>query len=350
MAQLRRALIIAPDEFPGEWDAYVAACHELNLEPNGDCYLVCRVSTATGWRTLLTLDLGLLQDTEKADTPDQAGLPSMGRFKESAPGTGTGFRGGRVRQSLNPAAPGEMPPPGRLRQPLVHPRESPFLPWQGPNPFGGFCRSEGSGSRTAGQPDRPVVELVLDRYGAMLKSAAVWNAGAGELGIAGGAVEAHVREAFADTAVEAVIGKLWPLHAASPALVDFDTAFMVLHGVLEPQTLLLKMINVAARVAATHAGMGVVAPLVGKFAEQLCEQYIRPPGETSLAGVLDAVDIDLYAAAGELPDCVALRDVTVELTSHGIEKLFKARFGVDTPGPEVGPGPPPQGPAGLSPI
>lgn len=186
----------------------------------------------------------------------------------------------------------------------------------------------------AGLPDRPVVQLVLDLDRATLKGVAVWNPNPGtgqpgQLGIATAreeAVETAVREAFADMAAEAIVGKLWPPHAAPPALADFDTASMALKGVLEPQTLLLKMINVAARVAAAHAGLGVVAPLVGQFAEDLCKQYVRPP--TPLRGILYSVDIDLYAAAGKLPNCAALRKLTLEETSHGIEKLFTARFGV----------------------
>ena len=50
MAQARKALIIAPDDVPGEYGDYGAACQALNLEPNGHCYVVCRVSTAAGPR------------------------------------------------------------------------------------------------------------------------------------------------------------------------------------------------------------------------------------------------------------------------------------------------------------
>ena len=87
MAHARKALIIAPDDVPGEYGNYAAACQALNLEPNEQhCYVVCRVSTATGPRTLLTVDLDLLQDTEKAGTSDQASLLSAGRSKETASG------------------------------------------------------------------------------------------------------------------------------------------------------------------------------------------------------------------------------------------------------------------------
>lgn len=325
MTQARRALIIAPDDFPlGEYDDYGAACQALNLEPNGHCYVVCRVSTAAGPRTLLTVDLGLLQGAEKADTPDQASLLNAGRSKETAPWTGAGSGRGSAR-------PCPVPPEFPLREPSAA-----SGPGQEPNPFGDFCRQERSRGRTAGQPDHPVVQVVLDLDRATLKGVAVWNPRTEQLGIAWEAVEAAVREAFADTAAEDVVGKLWPPHAAPPALADFDTAFMVLKGVLEPQTLLLKMVNVGARVAAAHAGLGAVAPLVGHFAEDLCKQYVRPPRERILEGILCSVDIDLYAAAGKLNYCPALRELTLEETSHGIEKLFTAWSGMGTPGREPG--------------
>jgi hypothetical protein len=68
-----------------------------------------------------------------------------------------------------------------------------------------------------------------------------------------------------------------------------------------------------------------VAPLVGQFAEDLCKQYVRPP--TPLRGILYSVDIDLYAAAGKLPDCAALRKLTLEETSHGIENCSRPGSG-----------------------
>lgn len=88
MTQVRKALFIAPDDVPWEFDDHAAACQALNLEPNRHCYVVCRVSTAAGTRTLLTADLGLLQDTEKADKP-RSGQPAQRGPRPAAP---AGFR------------------------------------------------------------------------------------------------------------------------------------------------------------------------------------------------------------------------------------------------------------------
>jgi hypothetical protein len=338
MTQKRWALIIAPDDFPREYGSnYDAACRKLNLEPNRHSYVVCRVSTAAGERTLLTVDLDLLQDTEKAATPEQASLLGMSRPGVTA--FVTGPWGGR------------FPAPGFGSQDeVLHVIEAalgpqPSLPR---NQFGDFCREEPPGGRTAGHPDHPAVLLVLDLDRATLKGVAVWNPRTGQPGIAtaGEAVEAAVREAVADTAAEPIVGKLWPPHAAPPALADVDAALTALKGAVEPQKLLLKIINVAARIAAAHAGLGAVAPLVGHFAEDLCKQYVRPPRETILVDVLSSVDIDLYAAADKLPDCAVLRDLSVEETSHGIEKLLTAWFSADrdTPRPVVAfPAQPPPG-------
>ena len=194
MANALRALIIAPDDVPGDFGDYVAACQALKLEPNEHRYVVCLVSTAAGPRTLLTVDLDLLQDTEKAGTPDQTSLLGTSPSKETV---GTGAAGVEG------------------------------------NPFGDFCRRTDVGpppSRLVGEPpDRPVVELVLDLDRATLKGVAVWNAADEKFRVAT-PLDAAVRETFADTVAEAVVGELWPAHAASPALADFDTALMAVKG------------------------------------------------------------------------------------------------------------------------
>ena len=378
MTRAWRALIIAPDNFPGKYDDYVAACRELKLEPNGHCYLVCLISTADVTRTLLTVDLPLLPDIYEAGLRDQATLPGADRSTEIVSGTGPsdpgmhplwdlgGYRSGDQGlprhlpdpEKFGPGLPawGFVPPSRIIPAPPSTPPEPPEpvrrpdSPSQQQNPFEGFCEPA---SPYARQPNRPQVKLVLDLDRATLKGVAVWNP-PGKLVIAAkadDAVKAALREAFADTAAQVVIDRLWPPHAPPAGLADLDTAITVLQAGLEPQTLLLKMINAAARVAAVHAGFGVVAPLVGQFAEDLCKQFVRPPTPTDeiMVNVLSSIDIDLYAAANELANCAPLRELTVQETSLGLEKLFEARCGVDTPirGPK--PARPSQDPRGRGP-
>jgi hypothetical protein len=387
MTRAWRALIIAPDNFPSKYDDYVAACRELKLEPNGHCYLVCLVSTADVPRTLLTVDLALLPGIDEAGLPDQASLPSTDRSKETASGTGTpGPRGHRPRRGPpdprgpqpgqrpevsneeflrwlrqdayspegnsplwgHPALPSIPAPPPDPPEPVRRPAS----PMREQNPFDRFCGPASPYPQR--QPIVPHVQLVLDLDRATLKGVAVWNPNDGKLGIAAkadGAVKAALRETFADTAAQVFIDRLWPPHAPPAGLADLDTVITVLQAGLEPQTLLLKMISAVARVAAVHAGFGLVAPLVGQFAEDLCKQFVRPPTPTDevMVNVLSSIDIDLYAAAGKLADCAELRKLTVEEASLGIEKLFKAWFGVDPPGGDPDSGRPSPGPGGLSP-
>jgi hypothetical protein len=379
MTRAWRALIIAPDNFPDEYDDYVAACRALKLEPNGHCYLVCLISTADGPRTLLTVDFPLSPDIYEAGTPAQASLPGADRSTETASRAGPLYSGrhpfwDRGYRSGDQDLPGRGPDPeksGPAPSSWVRVRPSrtisalppeppepvlrPASPSQERNPFVGFCEP-------ASQPNRPLVQLVLDLDRAALKGVAVWNPTGKpheKLVIAAkadDAVKAALRETFADTAAQVVIDRLWPPHTPPAGLADLDTAITVLQAGLEPQTLLLKMIYAAARVAALHAGFGLAAPLVGQFAEDLCKQFVRPPTATDeiMVNVLSSIDIDLYAAAGKLADCAPLRELTVQETSLGIEKLFKARFGVDPPGRDPRPGGPspmpPPGPGGPSPM
>ena len=336
MTRAWRALIIAPDNFPDEYDDYVAACRKLKLEPNGHCYLVCLISTADVPRTLLTVDLPLSPDIYEAGTPAQASLPGADRSTEAASRAGPpdpgmhplwdvgGYRSGDQRlprhlpdpEKFGPGLPtwgvdlsspiSPAPPSTPLEPP--EPVRRPASPSRKRNPFVRFCEPA---SPYARQPNRPLVQLVLDLDRATLKGVAVWNPNGKpyeKLVIAAkadDAVKAALRETFADTAAQVVIDRLWPPHAPPAGLADLDTAITVLQAGLEPQTLLLKMINAAARVAAVHAGFGVAAPLVGQFAEDLCKQFVRPPTPTDeiMANVLSSIDIDLYAAAGKLADC-----------------------------------------------
>jgi hypothetical protein len=363
MTRAWRALIIAPDNFPGIYGDYDAACRELKLEPNGHCYLVCLDSTADEPRTLLIVDLPLLPDLYEAGLRDQATPPGADRSTEIVSGTGapepgrdrgpdpekprpefpyrpgTGDRKWLVDQAPDrprptrrvwppsiPAPPSTLPePPEPVRQ------QAP--PSQEPNPFVIFNQPASPYSR---RPNRPLVHLVLDLDRATLKGVAVWNPNDdGKLGIvakADEAVKAALRETFADPAAQVVIDRLWPPHAPPAGLADLDTAITVLQAGLEPQTLLLKMINAAARVAALHVGFGSLAPLVGQFAENLCGQFLRPPTPTDeMVNVLSGIDIDLYAAGRKLPDCAELRELTVQETSLGIEELFRARFAAPAP-------------------
>jgi hypothetical protein len=364
MEHARRALIIALDDVPEGYDDYETACRALKLEPNGHTYLVCVVSTAADPRTLLTVDLGLLSEISEAGTPGQGSSSGTDQPRQTASGTGAAdpgsglsldpYRGGVRRRVLPPS--GYPPVPHVEPRPFgypPHPAPPPVypdlpvqiarLPPQGqkPNQFRDFCRPRPAGPRgrlpsqpKARRPDEPHVLVRLDLDRATLKDAAVWNPRAGKFRAASkaeDAVIAALRETFADTSAQAAVDMLWPPRAPSPGLADFDTAIMALQAVLEPQTFLLKLINATARVAAVHAGLGVVAPLVGQFAEDLCRQYVRPRRD-SIMTILTCVDIDLYAKAGELPNCATLRQLTAEEASFGIEKLFSDWFEVETPG------------------
>lgn len=369
-----KALIIALDDVPGEYDDYETACRALKLEPNGHTYLVCLVSTAAGPRTLLTVDLGLLPEIGEAGTSGQASSSGTDRSKQTASGTGAlkprpfGYPPHRAPSPVDPGLPGQVPQvPPEGQKPSGH---VPQVPPEGqkPNQFRDFCslRPARPGGRLADQPqarrpDRPHVVLVLDLDRATLKGTAVWNPKTGQLGTvskAEDAVIAALRETLADTSAQAAVDKLWPVRAPSPGLADLDTAVTALQAVLEPQTLLLKMINATARIAAAHAGMALVAPWVGQFAENLCRPYVRTPRD-SIMTVLTCVDIDLYAAAGELPNSATLHQLTVEEASLGIEKLFSDWFEVETPGhdpgpaenrPVIPPDPGDPGPGGPSPV
>jgi hypothetical protein len=163
MAHARRALIIAPDDFPDEYDDYAAACRALKLEPNGHCYLVCLVTTAAGPRTVLTADLALLPDIYEAGTPDQASVPGTDRSKEAA------FRAGA------PSPFKDRPDRGLLQDP--YPPETQGEPHVG---LPGWGRHPEPSANPAPPPRRPEGEargpaLARVRFGVVRNPAATAN-------------------------------------------------------------------------------------------------------------------------------------------------------------------------------
>jgi hypothetical protein len=141
-----------------------------------------------------------------------------------------------------------------------------------------------------------------------------------------GRVEAAAREAVAEVLAEAFIGAIWPVSPSAGTLKDYESLFHAAEFVLEPETLLLKVINASARAAAHAAGLGILAPLVGQLAEDLCAPLLRPsPESRAAADMVKIVDIELYLEGGQLAECPALRELTVATVAAEIGKSLEFR-------------------------
>jgi hypothetical protein len=146
-----------------------------------------------------------------------------------------------------------------------------------------------------------------------------------------GEVDEAFRQTFAQVLAETFLGAIWPVPApGTEALQDYDTLSQAAEYVLEPETLLLKGINAAARAAAHAATFGLLAPLVGRLAENICAPLLRPSAERQAAvDVVKFIDIDLYAESEQVAQCPTLHDLTAEQVANAIANSLESR--PDTP-------------------
>ena len=127
----------------------------------------------------------------------------------------------------------------------------------------------------------------------------------------GGKLEAAASEAVAQVLADALVSAVWPTPIPSTGVLgDYDVLCEAAEFLLDPEELLLKMINAFVRVLAFHAGFGHLAQLVGYLAEDLCRESLHSsPEDQAASDVVKIVDIDLYATDGQLPECTTLREV-----------------------------------------
>ena len=152
-----------------------------------------------------------------------------------------------------------------------------------------------------------------------------------------GRVEAAVREAVAEVLAKTLVGMIWPASPSTGTLKDSESLYRAAESLLEPETLLLKVINASARAAAHAAGLGILAPLIGQLAEDLCAPLLRPsPDSRAAANLVKIIDIELYMEDGQLAKCPALHDVTVTTAADVIGKLLAPRSDRQT-GPDIHP-------------
>ena len=129
----------------------------------------------------------------------------------------------------------------------------------------------------------------------------------------GGKLEEAAREAVAQVLADALVSAVWPTPIPSTGLLgDYDVLCEAAEFLLDPEELLLKMINAFVRALAFHAGFGHLAQLVGYLAEDLCRESLHSSPEDQAADdVVKIIDIDLYATDGQLSECTTLRELAI---------------------------------------
>lgn len=111
-----------------------------------------------------------------------------------------------------------------------------------------------------------------------------------------------LRGAAINTATGTVLGAVIPV----PGLTSLRRAVGTLEELeklLEPRGLLTAIVGAVVRVAAVHAGLGVIAPLIGQFAENTVSGLLRPDDAADhpvADKMLTGLKITAYAQAGQV--------------------------------------------------
>jgi hypothetical protein len=297
MAKLRTAVVILPGDFSEESGGYLAACQALGLRPGRHGHAIYLVRTSAGSLMLVNAELG---------EPAAVGGAERGRTDQSGSHNDGGQHGGTAM-------------------------------------FRGNRTSTGTGDvveiRLTGDP---IVRVVVNVRSGALEGVGVSNIKREAEMVPGpgvakpeGEVEAAVREAVADVLAETLVGAIWPVLPSTGALKNYDSLYRAAESLLQPQMLLLKLINASARAAAHAAGLGIVAPLIGQMAEDLCAPLLRPsPQSQAAVDMVKIIDIELYAEGDQLAECPALRGLAIETVANVIGTMLEARPGPRTAEPE----------------
>jgi hypothetical protein len=313
MAKLRKAVVILPGDFSEESGGYFAACQALGLRPGPHGHAIYLVKTSAESFTLVNAALG---------EPAAIGGAERGRTDQSGSRNDGGQHGGTAA-------------------------------------FGGSRTSTGTGEVVKiGLTGHPIARVVVNVRSGALEGVGVSNRQPEADMVAGpgvakpeGAVEAAVREAVADVLAETLVGAAWPVLPSTGALKDYDSLYQAAASLLQPQTLLLKLINASVRGAAHAAGLGIVAPLIGQMAEDLCAPLLRPSPESQAASdMVKIIDIELYAEHGQLAKCPALRGLAIETVADVLGTMLESRPSPRTAEPKPVKPRPPDGPSVKNPF
>lgn len=290
MIKLDRALVILPGDPSEESSEYREACEAVGLRPSRHGHAIYLLETAAGSLTLFSAELGepgLIRGAGRVRGDWSGSRRSGEQHGETAP-----LRG--IRTSAGDAELVEIGPTGR-----GHPIARVVVRTRTSNLHGSVSSSPEPETSTAPGPG----------------AAQLW-----------GPIGGDVHQALADVLAETLVSALWPAAPEAGPLADYDSLYRAAEILLEPEALLLMLINASVRAAAHALGVGILAPVIGRLAEDLCAPLLHPSPENQAASdLVKIIDIDLYMAGGQPAACPALRELTTETVAGVIGTLLTSR-------------------------
>jgi hypothetical protein len=164
-----------------------------------------------------------------------------------------------------------------------------------------FLLNRVKGIRPAGAEAIPVIDW---RSGKQTGVAARDERGGYDIRDFEGRLSGAVRSAAIDTVTGAFLGMVIP----GSGTTSLDAMISALEKLLEPREILLALVNAAARAIAIQAGLGIIAPLIGQFAENTARALLDREHATDrpvAARLLKGAKIAAYAESGTLAEGIA---------------------------------------------
>lgn len=183
-----------------------------------------------------------------------------------------------------------------------------------------------SGAGSAWSANDPVCRVVWNAWTGEIEGVAVWNPQIWSWDVVrpAGEFAVEVRAACASVIGEEIVNAIWSGAGIKPPAGRGELLKLV-EALLDPQTLILKLVQATAQVAAIHAGFPLpVAHLVGNLAQQICKGFLGQDPKADRVQAAQCVDFAFSAQTGSWIGSSGLRELATDQTTSAIDKLLGA--------------------------
>jgi hypothetical protein len=174
------------------------------------------------------------------------------------------------------------------------------------------------GTGNAWSDNDPVCRVVWNAWSGQVEGVAVWNPRTWTWDVVRptGTFAAEVRAAFADVIGEEIVNAIWSGAGIRPP-ASRSELLSVVEGLLDPQVLILKLVQATAQVAALHAGFPPpIARLVGYIAREICKDLLGQDPRASRVQVARWADFAFSAETGSWIGSSGLRELATDRISE----------------------------------
>ena len=154
--------------------------------------------------------------------------------------------------------------------------------------------------RIAWSTNDPVCRVVRNAWSGEIEGVAVWDPQTWTWDVVRptGKFAVEVRTTFANVIGEEIVNAIWPGAGMRPPASREELLNMV-EALLDPQFLILKLVQATAQVAALHAGFPLpIARLIGNLAQEICKGFLGQDPQAHRVQMAQWVDFAFSAEDG----------------------------------------------------